>query len=113
MRAILLALVFFCGVGLSIGTAPDDNAERIRRDGAHNPATPYTARERIVSNGIASIGYSKQRRILETEFGSGAIYRYLEVVPSVYRELMAAASKAGYYDANFKASIHRRACARA
>src|SRR5207253_6866093 len=66
--------------------------------------TSHIPRECVISNAIASIGYSQRRRIVEIEFVNGAVYRYLEVAPSVYRELMAADSKARYYDANIKGS---------
>ena len=56
----------------------------------------------VESTAIASIGYSKRRHILEIEFVNGAVYRYLEITPSVYRELMIANSKARYYDLNIK-----------
>ena len=69
---------------------------------ARSAVTSHIPRERVASNVIASIGYSKRRHILEIEFVNGAIYRYLEVKPSVYRELMAADSKARYYDTNVK-----------
>ena len=55
-----------------------------------------------MSKVIAAIGYSKRRHILEIEFVNGAIYRYLEVAPSVYRDLITADSKARYYDTNIK-----------
>jgi len=59
-------------------------------------------REPIVSKAIASIGYSKRLHILEIEFLNGAIYRYFEVAPLVYRDLISTDSKAHYYDANIK-----------
>ena len=62
----------------------------------------HIPRETVASKVIASVGYSKRRHILEIEFLNGAIYRCLEVSPSVYRELIAADSKARYYDANVK-----------
>jgi len=64
--------------------------------------TSHIPRKAVASKGIASIGYSKRLHILEIEFINGAVYRYLEVAPSVHRELMAADSKARYYDANIK-----------
>ena len=64
--------------------------------------TSHIPRERVISNAIALIGYSKRRHIVEIEFVNGAVYRYLEVAPSVYRELMAADSKARYYDTHIK-----------
>lgn len=57
---------------------------------------------RIDSTAIASIGYSKRRHILEIEFVNGAVYRYLKITPSVFRELMGANSKARYYDLNIR-----------
>jgi hypothetical protein len=76
-------------------------------------ATPTTAtesttlvshikREPISSSALATVGYSKRRHILELEFVNGAVYRYLNVPPSVYRDLMSAGSKARYYDSNIK-----------
>ena len=40
--------------------------------------------------------------MLEIEFVNGAIYRYLEVPPKIYRRLMSAESKAGFYDENVR-----------
>src|SRR5205085_8638147 len=65
----------------------------------------------VNSTAIASVGYSRSLRALEIEFRNGAIYRYLEVAPSVYRDLMKAASKARYYDENIRRkyrSLHVR-----
>jgi hypothetical protein len=63
-------------------------------------------RQPIESTAIAKIGYSKHRHILEIEFVNGAIYRYLDVSPSVYRDLMSADSKARFYDANIRRHYH-------
>ena len=62
----------------------------------------HIPRVRVDSSGIASVGYSKRRHVLEIEFTNGAIYRYLNVAPSVHRDLMSAESKARYYDQNIK-----------
>jgi hypothetical protein len=64
--------------------------------------TSHIPRERVQSRVIAEIGYSKRRHLLEIEFANGAIYRYVDVPPSVYRDLISAESKARYYDANIK-----------
>jgi hypothetical protein len=64
--------------------------------------TSHIPRQRVQSSALASIGYSKRLHILEIEFANGAVYRYFEIAPSVYRELMAAESKARYYDTNIK-----------
>ena len=57
--------------------------------------TSHIPRERVESSAIAEI--SKRRHWLEIRFASGATYRYLDVPPSVYRDLESAESKAGYY----------------
>jgi KTSC domain len=47
----------------------------------------------VQSTNVASVGYSRQLQALEIEFTRGAIYRFLNVPPSVHRELLAAESK--------------------
>jgi KTSC domain len=59
----------------------------------------------VESTALAAVGYSKRLRALEIEFRNGAIYRYLEVAPSVYRALMNSLSKARFYQENFEANI--------
>lgn len=87
------------------------NSEDNIRSNARYPVISHIPRNAVVSRAIASIGYSRRRHILEIEFVNGAVYRYLDVAPAVYRELMSAASKARYYDANIKGhylSVHVR-----
>jgi len=62
----------------------------------------HIPRQPVESSAIAKVGYSKHRHILEIEFISGAVYRYLDVPAMVYRDLMAADSKARFYDSNIK-----------
>jgi hypothetical protein len=62
----------------------------------------HIPRQPVTSKGIVSIGYSKRLHVLEIEFVNGAVYRYTQVAPSVRRELIAAESKARYYDRNIK-----------
>lgn len=52
----------------------------------------------VESTALATVGYSRKLRALEIEFRNGAIYRYLEVEPVVYEDLLNARSKARYYD---------------
>jgi KTSC domain len=59
-------------------------------------------RQPVESIAIAKIGYSKRRHILEIEFVNGAVYRYLDVPVTVYRDLMSSESKARFYDSNIK-----------
>ncbi len=58
--------------------------------------------ERVASRGLAAGGYSKRLHALEIEFHRGGTYRYLDVPPAVHRELLAAASKAHYYNDNIR-----------
>ena len=65
----------------------------------------------VESRALAAVGYSKRLRALEIEFRNGAIYRYLEVSPSVYEALLNAPSKARFYDENIRRkyrSLHVR-----
>ena len=59
-------------------------------------------RQPVESSAIAKVGYSKRHHILEIEFVNSAVYRYLDVPDKVYRDLMAAESKARFYDSNIK-----------
>ena len=75
----------------------------------HNTIVSHIPRERVNSTAIAAIGYSRKLHALEIEFVNGAAYRYLGVPDSLYRDLMAADSKARFYDKNIRAryrSIH-------
>jgi len=99
MNAKFLALlfsIFFARV--LIANSPEENV----RSGAQNPVISHIPRDSVNSKAISSVGYSKRRHILEIEFANGAVYRYLQVAPTVYRDLMASDSKARYYDANIK-----------
>lgn len=55
-------------------------------------------RTRVESTTLRSAGYDPRQRILELEFTSGAVYRYLDVTAPVYRALMAAESKGRYFN---------------
>jgi hypothetical protein len=91
-------LSLLCISRLLIANSVDNNGA----SPARTAVTSHLPRESVASKGIASIGYSKRRHILEIQFVNGAVYRYLQVAPSVHRDLMAADSKARYYDANIK-----------
>lgn len=49
-------------------------------------------RQPVESSAIASVGYEAATGVLELEFRSGGVYRYFLVPPSVYQELIGAAS---------------------
>ena len=59
-------------------------------------------REAVESSVVASVGYDAQSRLLEIEFHSGAIYRYLDVPEQIYRSLLAAESKGQFFGANIR-----------
>ena len=92
MTARLAALLF----ALSLFSA---NAQAASEQEA---ITSHIPRQRVQSHVMAEVGYSKRRQLLEIEFANGAIYRYLDVPPSVYRDLISAESKTRYYDLNIK-----------
>lgn len=57
-------------------------------------------RKKVVSSDLASVGY--ENGILEIEFKSGGIYRYMNVPEYVYNGLMNADSKGKYFHANIR-----------
>jgi hypothetical protein len=61
-------------------------------------------RVRVDSRALKSIGYEADARLLEVEFASGKIYRYVDVPDFTYRAFMHAKSK-GHF---FQTSIDRR-----
>lgn len=73
--------------------------------------TSHISRQAVHSHALAAVGYSKRLRALEVEFASGAIYRYKNVPPQIYYDLLSASSKAQFYDANVRGhfpSVHVR-----
>lgn len=54
-------------------------------------------RERVDSKNIRSVGYEEKKKILELEFNTGGIYRYLNVPVEVFKALMEAVSKGSYF----------------
>ena len=74
--------------------------------------TSHISRQTVHSRALAAVGYSKRLHALEVEFVSGAIYRYKNVPPQVYYDLLSATSKARFYDANVRGhfpSVHVKA----
>ena len=96
-RAIAL-LVFFVTARCALAAEPGDDV------------VSDIARLPVESTALSSVGYSKAKHILEVEFRKqGLIYRYLDVPENVFRELLEAPSKAGYYNDNIRGhyqSIH-------
>lgn len=59
-------------------------------------------RKPVESSVLASVGYDAAKRLLEIEFHSGAIYRYLDVPEEIHRRLFAAESKGHFFGANIR-----------
>ena len=59
-------------------------------------------RIRVSSAVFSSVGYDLDRRLLEIEFVSGAIYRYFNVPDALYIGLMAADSHGEFFSAHIR-----------
>jgi hypothetical protein len=79
MIARPLFLILCVGATVAVANPPENKSSAV---------TSRIPRQRVQSSALASIGYSKRLHILEIEFVNGAIYRYDEIPPSVYRELI-------------------------
>jgi hypothetical protein len=101
-QSSIMLRIWFAVIAATAGTlVPTLGADSTQADDSHRIVS-HIARQPVHSTAIAKIGYSKRRHILEIEFVNGAIYRYLDVAPSVYRDLMSAESKARFYDSNIR-----------
>jgi KTSC domain len=59
-------------------------------------------REPLVSTSIASVGFDADNEMLEVEFVSGRVYRYLDVEEDVYEGFLAAPSKGAFFNEHIK-----------
>lgn len=59
-------------------------------------------RKKVNSSNINSIGYDQIHNILEVEFSSGDIYKYLNVPQNVYILLMSSSSHGSYFADHIK-----------
>ncbi len=57
----------------------------------------------VDSSNLATVGYEPSTRILEIEFHGGSVYQYYDVPEEVYRGLLEAVSKGGYFHRNIRA----------
>lgn len=57
----------------------------------------------VDSSSLRRVGYAEDARQLEVEFDGGTLYRYYDVPPRVYAELLAAPSKGSWFNREFKA----------
>jgi len=59
-------------------------------------------RTTVISKALRSVGYDPDLRILEIEFASGNIYRYLGVPDVLHAGLMTAVSHGEFFTANIR-----------
>ena len=89
VRTVIVAvLMAFVVVGPCTGAEPGSPSGIVSR----------IRRQPVESRALAAVGYSRRLRALEVEFKRGGTYRYLEVPAKVHRDLLAAESKAGFYN---------------
>jgi hypothetical protein len=89
-RWLAVALIATC---LLRATAADRSIE---------PIISRIPHQQVDSRALASVGYSKRLHALEIEFRRGGTYRYLDVSPATHRELLAADSKAHFYNTQIR-----------
>ena len=75
-------------------------------DRSLEPIISHIRRERVDSSALNSVGYSKRLHALEIEFHDGLVYRYKEVPVTLYRGLVAAESKARFYNRHVRGKYH-------
>jgi hypothetical protein len=54
------------------------------------------------SSNIVGVGYDETDHILEIEFTTGGVYRYLDVKPNIYSAFIESSSKGTYFYQNIK-----------
>ncbi len=59
-------------------------------------------REEVKSSVIAAVSYDEVKRTLDVEFRSGAVWRYLDVLPEIHRAFLDADSKGRFYNAKIR-----------
>ena len=97
MRASCLAFIV-----LALVCAPNARAA----DRSVEPIVSRIRHQAVESRALAAVGYSDRLHALEIEFRRGGTYRYLDVPQSIHRELLAADSKANYYNKNIRGRYH-------
>ncbi|MGH9891531.1 MAG: KTSC domain-containing protein [bacterium] len=56
----------------------------------------------VSSSNLASVGYIRERRLLEIEFQNGHLYEYYAVPEAIYRGLLHAASPGEYFTSHIR-----------
>ncbi len=71
-------------------------------DRSVEPIVSRIPRAAVASSALATVGYSKKLRALEIEFHDGSVYRYLDVPRGLHEKLLAADSKARFYNRHLR-----------
>src|SRR5437870_13907491 len=90
-----IRVIIFVGILAAVASA--HSADPPERNNSQ-PIISHIPRQPIDSTAIAKVGYRKRRHILDIEFANGAVYRYLVVSSSVYRDLISAESRIQFYE---------------
>ena len=56
----------------------------------------------VQSTTLASVGYGMDRSLLEVRFQDGGLYRFQDVPPHYFEELLAARSKGAYFNTHIR-----------
>jgi hypothetical protein len=59
-------------------------------------------RQPVESSSLQSVGYDATNQVLEVQFRTGRVYRYLGVPPDVYTALMQASSLGAFFNARIR-----------
>ena len=59
-------------------------------------------REEVESSVLKSVGYNKEKKLLEAEIVTGEVYEYYEVPLWEYEALMQSESLGGFYNTHIK-----------
>jgi hypothetical protein len=65
----------------------------------------------VNSSLLANVSYDAGQSVLQLELCDGAIYRYFDVPPVIYEDLLAAESKGSYFNREIR-DCFRYACVR-
>lgn len=65
-------------------------------------------REKVESRVLKSVGYDKEKKVLETELVNDTIYEYYKVPVSEYANLINSASLGEYYNKHIKKYRYRK-----
>ena len=104
-RGVCLAMVIVAAL-----IASCERTHRVEESSGTRPAArdgEWIERTPVSSSALRSVGYYEDSQTLEIEFTNRAVYRYYDVPPDVYRELMAAESHGRYFHQHVRDKSYR------